>query len=324
MVMMDLDNNELLRPAGGARRPWSQVGWLLAMLLTAAGCGTMGPDAKEVAVAAPAVSSEQLLTAAEADIEARRFQLAYQRLTRLDQASLETPRAKLVLGEVFLGLSSPKEALTLFEAIQTDETYRARAYQGMGLSLMALGDLNTAKPQFDRAVAADPNLWRSWMALGRVHDSNKNWPEAQAAYEKALAAQPGSPIVVNNMGMSLMLQHRYAEAAEDFQHALTTDPTMAMTRANLRIALAWQGKYDEALVGAEAGGRADALNNVGYVAMLRGDQEAAQKYFSQALENSPTYHERAGRNLETLKLLAKSKTASQANSATNSAPQPLN
>lgn len=299
------------------RRPGAWC--LLAVLLAAAGCSAPAPETKDVAVPTPAASSDQLLAAAEADIETRRFQLAYQSLTRLDQAALATSRAKLAAGETLLGLGQPKQALAEFQAVQSDETYRARAYQGMGLSLMALGDLTTAKDQLDRAVAADPNLWRSWMALGRVHDGNKDWAEAQSAYEQALAAQPDSPIVINNMGMSLMLQHRYEEAAQTFQRVLTLDPTMEMTRANLRIAMAWQGKYDEALIGTQAGGRADALNNVGYVAMLRGDQQAAQKYFSQALEISPTYHERAARNLETLKLLAKTKSATQTGMAPEAA-----
>ncbi|HET6160587.1 MAG TPA: tetratricopeptide repeat protein [Dongiaceae bacterium] len=292
---------------------------LLIGLLVVTGCAA-APEQKDVVATAPTVSSDDLLTAAEADIEARRFQLAYQRLTRLDQAALATPRAKLVAGEVFLGLTDPKQALAQFESIQSDATYGARAYQGMGLSLVALGDFSVAQPQLDRAVAADPTLWRSWMALGRVHDASKNWTDAQAAYEKALAAKPDSAIVINNMGMSLMMQHRYAEAVQKFQSALAIDPAMEMTRANLRIALAWQGQYDEALVGIHAGGRADALNNVGYVAMLRGDQKAAQQYFSQALEISPTYHERAAGNLEMLKLLAKSKATNQAGLATDSAP----
>ncbi|HEX6119661.1 MAG TPA: tetratricopeptide repeat protein [Dongiaceae bacterium] len=320
--MTSINHNQAARRNVRAGRFHAEACLLLAVLLTASGCSAMAPEPKDVAVTAPTVSSDELLTAAETDLEARRFQLAYQRLTRLDQAALATPRAKWVQGEVLLGLNDPKEALAQFQAIQTDEAYRARAYQGMGLSLMALGDVSVAGPQLERAVEADPGLWRSWLALARVHDGDKDWPAAEAAYDKALAAQPNSPIVVNNMGMSLMLQHRYAEAVQTFQRALTVDPTMEMTRANLRIALAWEGQYDEALVGVQAGDRADALNNVGYVAMLRGDQSAAQQYFSQALEISPTYHERAARNLETLKLVAKSKAASAA--AAVPAPQPIN
>lgn len=303
---------------------WRLRSWCLSMvLLAAAGCSGVGPDVKQVATPTPAVSSEALLTAAEADIEARRFQLAYQRLARLDPALLATPRAQIASGEVLLGLGEPKQALAQFQAVQSDEAYRARAYQGMGLSLLALDDFNTAKGQLDRAVAADPNLWRSWMALGRVHDGSKNWVEAESAYAKALAVQPESPIVANNIGMSLMMQHRYPEAVQAFERALAADPTMEMTRTNLRIALAWQGQYDEALVGAQAARRADALNNVGYVAMLRGDSQTAQKYFSQALELSPTYHERAARNLETLKLLLKSRAPDQMGQAIGAPPPPV-
>jgi Flp pilus assembly protein TadD len=298
--------------------------YLSVLLLVAAGCSGTGSDVKQVTVPTPAVSGEALLTAAEADIEARRFQLAYQRLARLDPAILATPRAQLASGEVLLGLGESKQALAQFQIVQSDEAYRARAYQGMALSLMALDDFSAAKTQLDRAVAADPDLWRSWMALGRVYDGSKNWAEAESAYAKALAAQPESPIVVNNIGMSLMMQHRYPEAAEAFKRALAADPTMEMTRTNLRIALAWQGQYDEALVGTRAVGRADALNNVGYVAMLRGDSQTAQKYFSQALELSPTYHERAARNLETLRLLLKSRAPDQMGQATGAPPQPVN
>jgi len=309
--------------SGNRRRRWPFRPWYLSVLLLAvAGCGGMGSDAKQVVAPTPAVSSEALLTAAEADIEARRFQLAYQRLARLDPAALATPRAQLASGEVLLGLGQPKQALAQFQAVQSDEALRARAYQGMGLSLMALDDFSAAKGQLDRAVAADRGLWRSWMAIGRVHDGSSNWSEAQAAYAKALEAQPESPIVVNNIGMSLMMQHRYPEATQAFERALKADPTMEMTRTNLRIALAWQGRYDEALVGTQATGRSDALNNVGYVAMLRGDSRTAQKYFSQALESSPTYHEQAARNLDTLKLLLKSKD--QMGQAPGAPPQPAN
>ena len=322
--MNEVSHPEPLRRSGRALQCRPQLWGLFALAMVATGCGSTGNDLKDVAVTTPTVSSDELLAAAETDIAARRFQLAYQRLTRLDQAGLATPRAKLVSAEVLLGLSSPKEALAQFQTIQSDEVYRARAYQGMGLSLMALGDLTAAQPQLDRAVADDPNLWRSWMALGRIDDANKNWAASEAAYQKASALQPDSPIIVNNIGMSQMLQHRYEEAAETFQRALAIDPSMEMTRANLRIALAWQGRYDEALMGAQIGSRADALNNVGYVAMLRGDQLAAQKYFSQALESSPTYHEHAARNMETLKLLAKSKAAAQTGTLPETPPQPVN
>ena len=140
----------------------------------------------------------------------------------------------------------------------------------------------------------------------RAYDQKSRWQEAQDAYDKALAAKPDAAMVINNIGMSELLQHRYQDAAGTFQKALDVDPGLDVARSNLRIALAWQGRYDEALVGAGSSGRSDALNNVGYIAMLRGDYQSAQKYLSQALEGSPIYQEQAASNLDMLRLLVKS------------------
>lgn len=293
----------------------------LAVMLALAGC-TTGAEPPEVTTTAPKVSIEQTLAAAQEDIAARRYPLAYQRLSRLEPAARDLPEVRLIVGEVYLGVGSPKDALTQFESLQAEDAYRARAHQGMGLSLVALNDFNMAKQPLDLALGEDPSLWRSWMALGRVHDSNQDWQASEAAYVKALALQPDSPVVLNNIGMSLLLQHRYQEAAQEFQRALASDPGMEMLRANLRIALAWQGKYEEAVVGLHGAGRADDLNNVGYVAMLRGDQDAAQRFFAQALEASPTYHEDAARNLETLRLWAKASASQPA--APTRAPEAIN
>lgn len=249
------------------------------------------------------------MAAAESDIAARRFPLAFQRLTRLDSATAETARARYAMAEVLLGMDRPHEALARFEAVQSDPAYQTSALQGMGLARLAMGDAGQATTQLDRAVAADPGLWRAWAGLGRAHDQAKRWGDAAAAYEKGLTANPDSPVILNNLGMSLLLQHRYAEAAGAFERAMAKDPTLETARANLRIALAWQGRYDESLAGLQSSERADALNNIGYVAMLRGDRQEAQRYFAQAMEVSPTYHHGAAANLETLKLLARSKPA---------------
>jgi Flp pilus assembly protein TadD len=287
-------------------RPWPVMG-LFAALLAVTGCAASAPQINEDALRASAQSQETILTAAEADITARRFQLASQRLARLDAAMAETPRVQFAMAEVLLGLDRPHEALARYQAVETDPAYQSLAWQGMGLSLLAIGDVPQATTQLEHAVAADPKLWRAWTGLGRAHDEQKRWADAAAAYDGALAAEPGSAVILNNMGMSLLLQHRYAEAAGAFESAIAKDPAMETARSNLRIALAWQDRYDEALAGLQSAERADALNNIGYVAMLRGQYPQAQRFFTQAMEASPTYHHGAAKNLEALKLLAKSK-----------------
>jgi len=69
------------------------------------------------ALPAKAESPEMLLDQAEADIAARRFQLAQQRLARLDKPAAEQPRAQFAMAEVLLGLDHPKDALAKFESL---------------------------------------------------------------------------------------------------------------------------------------------------------------------------------------------------------------
>lgn len=258
------------------------------------------------AVPVRAESPETLLKQAEADVAARRFQLAEQRLARLDKPTAQSPRAQYAMAEVLLGRERPKDAIAKFEGLQSNPTFSARAWQGMGLSLMALNDVTAAESQLRKAVEADPKLWRAWTGLGRAYDQQRRWRAAEDAYNKALAANPNAAMVVNNIGMSQLLQHRYQDAAATFQKALVIDPALDIARTNLRIALSWQGRYDEAMVGANTAERSDALNNVGYIAMLRGDYEAAQKFLAQALAGSPIYHEQAAHNLDMLRLVVKS------------------
>jgi Flp pilus assembly protein TadD len=307
MIAQDRDLRGHVRACCGKLRGF---GVAVFVLLALTACSTTKPEV-ENAARPTAESQDAILTAAEADIEARRFQLAYQRLGRLNGDTAATGRARYAVAEVLLGLDRPKEALTRFEEVQSDDAFRVRAWQGMGLALLAMGNTNAAITQLNSALETDPSLWRSWAALGRAYDKEKRWSESAAAYEKCLAVSPHPAMIANNIGMSLLLQKRYAEAAHQFERAMAQDPTLETARSNLRIALAWQGRYDEALAGLELSGRADALNNVGYVAMLRGDYKEAQQYFSQSLESSPTYHDGAAMNLEALKLLVKSKNTAQ-------------
>ena len=79
------------------------------------------------------------------------------------------------------------------------------------------------------------------------------------------------------------------------------DPDFATARENLRLSLAWQGDYGRALSGVSPVGHAEALNNVGYIALLRGDYADAEAYLLRAMEIDPQYNEIASHNLSYLR-----------------------
>jgi Flp pilus assembly protein TadD len=213
------------------------------------------------------------------------------------------PEASLLAGEALLRLGRPQEALPYFENAATAEAFRAEALQGSGIALYQSGKRDQAVGQLSQAVALNPALWRAYNALGSIYDSDSAWPQAEAAYQSALAVQPNSALLHNNLAMSYMLQHRYDEAVPEFNRALVLDPSLKTAQTNLRMAFAFNGRYLEALAGVPERDMPDALNNVGYAAMVRGDYDVAEAYFTQAMEMSPSYNSIAAANLDRLKAI---------------------
>jgi Flp pilus assembly protein TadD len=207
--------------------------------------------------------------------------------------------ARLGLGEVELVAGDPHQALDHFATVAAaDQTLRPGALQGQGITLLKLHQPEAATPILKEAVTLDPGLWRAWNALGSIADSHHDWAAADEAYTKALSAKPDAAIVYNNLGISRMMRQDYTGAEQNFAKALALNPRLDEAVANLRLAQAWQGRYDDAIRGASDQALPQRLNDVGYVAMLRGDLGTAESLFLRAIAASPTYDTVAYKNLE--------------------------
>lgn len=240
-----------------------------------------------------------LLQRAEAALAAGDSQSALDSFSQVLQGEPHNQQALMGMGESYLLARNPKSALEVFEQAEREAPeLQARALQGQGLALSTMGQRDEGQKRLLEALKLDPGLWRAWNAAGVNYDQMGAWTDARASYEKAVAADPAAAAAVrNNEGMSLLLQRKDQEAEAAFQEALELDPRSMAIRANLRIALASQGKYDDALAAVPSSQLATALNNVGYIAMTRGDYIAAQKYLAQAMQASPAYYEKAAKNL---------------------------
>jgi Flp pilus assembly protein TadD len=273
-----------------------------AVLLT--GCATAKP---EPSASGPAVDPKTVQTALDqADQALAKGDLSTARkgYRRVLAVAPGTTGAQLGLGEIELMAGDPREALNHFNsAAATDPILRAGALQGQGLALIRLGRPEAALPLLKEAVTIDPGLWRAWNALGSIEDSKSNWAGSDQAYQQALAIKPDAALVLNNMGVSKLMRRDYVAAEQIFAKALAADPELEEAAANLRIAQAWQGRYEEAIQGAEAETLPQRLNDVGYVAMLRGDLAIAEMLFLKAISASPTYHKVAHQNLERVERL---------------------
>ncbi len=287
------------------RTPAALAAPLLALALAMSACAAPGTEPPTAAAAGPAMVTPEMVRLAEMAFEDGLFEEARQRYLRLVAMQPGEPRHRLGLAETALAVGDDAQARTLFDEVLASgkPEVLGRAHQGKGLSLLRGSRPRLALEPLKAAVAADPGLWRAWNGLGLLHDADGAWDLADEAYGKALLASHGAAEVLNNHGYSRLLRGQPTQAAALFIKALRARPGMPRAEANLRLALAAQGQYREAQAGARPTALPDVLNNVGYVAMVRGDHGKAEAYLSQALEASPAYFSTASENLLRLRAL---------------------
>lgn len=219
------------------------------------------------------------------------------------QALLEKKPDDLValrgIGDVYLAAGQAALALPVYEKLLSLNAADIDAQEGRGLALVALGRSEEAREQIAQVLTSSRARWRSLNAMGLLLDMDGKPDSAQQHYREALVLQPGNPLVLNNLGYSRMMMQDYVWAERFFSEGLRAQPDGKHLHANLVLAIAWQGEYDRALSEAtRQQPKEEALNNVGYIALLRKDYKAAIRYFEQAIEVSPRWYPRAAANLE--------------------------
>jgi serine/threonine protein kinase/Tfp pilus assembly protein PilF len=83
--------------------------------------------------------------------------------------------------------------------------------------------------------------------LGTVLVRRQRFPEAEAAFRKAIALDERRADPHHGLGLALGSQGKSQEAARHFQAALAIDPDHALAAVSLGIALQQAGQFDEAL-----------------------------------------------------------------------------
>ena len=267
---------------------------ILALLVS--GCATPPPP--------PPIAQTRAPESAGAAIQALEdglYDEAGHRFARILATDPTHKDARLGMAEVHLAQGRPKEALALFDSLVDDPLLGPMAQQGRGMALLAQGHPAQAASALRLATESSSTLWRAWNGLALIADGEKNWADADAAYANALAADPHIAAIHNNLGYSLLLRGRPQEAEQHLRTALNLDRGMKLAAANLRLALAWQGRYPEALAGVRGDDLPPLLNDVGSIALSRGDLDMAESYLYRAQSTSTRHLQQAEDNLAAIR-----------------------
>ncbi len=125
---------------------------------------------------------------------------------------------------------SADEALTVFQkAIEADPRF-SWPHHNIGRIYMARHDYEQARVWLERALEVNPDHWRALYNYGVTNANLKRWPEALAAYRRALAISPNDAKLRANVGWTLIKLGQEAEAERELSIAVRLDPGLRAER----------------------------------------------------------------------------------------------
>ena len=234
------------------------------------------------------------------------------------------------LSELMLTASDPSSAVEYFEKSLAREPDRADFRRGLAVSLMRDKRYNEAARVFQELITLNQDQptdrldyafvtirldrWddvktlaksfpeglqtpRRYLIDAMVADQDNDWTTADAAYARAekLSSRPAA--ILNNWGVSQMSRGDLTVAIATFERAVSFDPRLFGAKNNLAIARGLQGNYELPLVPLVDEERAILLNNLGIIAIRKGEEQTARGLFAAAVEAHPQHYASAADKL---------------------------
>src|SRR4029078_2530600 len=78
-----------------------------------------------------------------------------------------------------------------------------------GIAYHQMGDLNSAKKYYERAIKLDKKYAEAINNLGTIYYAHKSYGNAIKQYEKALQLTPDSPSILTNLGTAYFARKKY-------------------------------------------------------------------------------------------------------------------
>ena len=129
-----------------------------------------------------------------------------------------------------------------------EEPQTALAWQRLGLTIAAGGDVDSALTLLKRATIVSPRLGALWESLGLAFAALDRWTESAAAYRSALGLSSGRADLAARLAEILAKAGRMADAASALDHAIGLSPQDHRLRHDRGVVRATLGDAAGALV----------------------------------------------------------------------------
>jgi Flp pilus assembly protein TadD len=229
------------------------------------------------------------LALVDAAIRGGRLVQAQTMLDLLPEAKSGTFEVAVLRAQLMLAQGQYAEAEQAFGKLAAAPSDDCRVIAGLGSAAAAMRHTEAALARLQDATARCPADWRLWADLGHAYDSGGRWNDSRAAYDRASALGASRTSLLNDMAVSLLMQHRYPEAKSLLQQALVADPYDRRVANNLDIAAASMGEPPVRGRGEDAARWSERLSNAGYAASLAGRSDDARAWLTQSIAAAPIY-----------------------------------
>lgn len=235
-------------------------------------------------------------------INAGRLEQARLMLASATAIGLRGPQIDRLTADLEFASRNWPAARDVYERLLATSPGNAFLCERSTIASLQLADADRAARWVACATAASNASWRAWNAQGVLADMKSDWAGADAAFARAIAIAPNRAEVLNNKGWSLLMRGRWSDAAGFFEQAVSADPGLPRAANNLELARsALSGDLPARRVSETDESWAARLNDAGVASQIMGNRTRAVAAFTEALEASGSWYERAANNLSTVR-----------------------
>jgi Flp pilus assembly protein TadD len=266
---------------------------MIVSLLAAASVASQSPPAA-------AVDASLLKDAAQA-IQAGRLVEAKLIIARAISLGSRGDPVERLTADLAFASGNYLQAMVAYRHLAVSSSKQPGDCERGAVAALELGRIADAGPLVDCAVSPENASWRAWNARGVLADFRQDWARADESYARALKLDPDNALVLNNQGWSMLLRGDWAGAIPLFEKAAAIDGKSSRVVNNLELArAALAADLPKRRAGESDQDWAARLNDAGVAAEMLGQKKRAVAAFTQALDASPNWYDRASNNLKAL------------------------
>ncbi len=159
----------------------------------------------------------------------------------------QNPKAYASRAFTLLVLQRHREVIADLERALKLGAESAEYRQGLGVSLQALGELDAALPQYQRAVLLNPQLVKAWFNAGLIHYARQRWADSLACFERVLQLDPSDDTALGNCAELTEKLGRSDDSLALYQRLVERRPNHALAHYNIGHEWHRRNEFDLAL-----------------------------------------------------------------------------